>query len=113
MDVQTELHQRLSEIGSHVDLAAMVGYSAPGASDALHAALRRLRELAQQAKQLYMTSGRESDLTACLAALEAAAEQACSLCRAQADPHEFPAATLDEALQEIRELRHQVESGAR
>jgi hypothetical protein len=113
LDLQTELHQRLSEIGTHVDLAAMVGYSAPGASDELRAALRRLRELAQQAKQLYMSSGRESELAGCLAALEAAAEQACSLCHARSDRHELPAATLDEARREIHELRYQVRSGTR
>lgn len=111
MDLQTELHQRLSEIGSHVELAAAAagGRDAPGELVAL---LRRLRELSLHAKQLYMTSGRECELTDCLAALETVVEQACALCQARPNRHELPAATLDEARQEIRDLRHQIDSRA-
>jgi len=113
MDLQTELHQRLSEIGSHVDLAAAAAGSAHDAPDGLRSALQRLHELALQAKQRYMNSGREDELAGRLPALEAAADEACALCREQPAGHELPAATLDEARLEIRDLRRQVETGVR
>jgi len=112
MDLQTELHQRLSEIGSHVELAAAAGASVRDAPPELVATLRQLRELSLHAKQLYMTSGRESELAGCLAALETLVEQACALCQVRPNHHELPTATLDEARQEIRDLRHQIDSRA-
>lgn len=108
MDPQTELRQRLSEIGTHVDLAAAAG-TALGAAPALASALERLKELADRARQLVLSDQRESELADCLAALEAAAEQARGLCHAQPHRHDVPAATLEEAWQEIRDLRRQVD----
>lgn len=108
MEPQEEIHGRLSKIRTALAQAAQACGVMRAVPEELCHCLQQLSTAAQQVCQRHLRTESESDLAAALDALHAQAEQACALSGCgQGDAHRLRLA-LEEARQDMRDLRHQL-----